>query len=164
MYISFDELPGNARIWWYQADRNLSPSEIEILESKLRLNMDNWLTHGMPMKGSFTILFDRVILIGADTDFQSPSGCSIDSSTRWLKDLGAQLGLQLFDRSIGYFKDDELNFISFFDAKKVIQEGHIQSDTKILNTQISSKDDVDTRLTIPASETFLKRYFEKVTL
>lgn len=160
MFVEFESMPDNSRVWMYQSNRKLDEVESEELYRFLRNSIGNWVTHGMPMKGSFRLLHNRILLIAADQDFQSPSGCSIDSSTRWLKELGSSLNVDFFDRSIGYLIDGELQFMAFFDAKKNIQSGLIQPDTKIINSQITNKLDAVNNLTIPASESFLKRHFE----
>jgi hypothetical protein len=160
MFVAFESLPENSRVWLYQTDRELTEAESETVSEFLKSNIESWLTHGMPMKGSFKILHSRILLIAADVNFQNPSGCSIDSSTRWLKELGLSLNVDFFDRSIGYYKDQDLYFFPFFDAKKKVASGDVTSDTKIINQQVKSIKDLSGCLTIPARESFLKRHFE----
>lgn len=162
MYIDFEEMPDNARIWFYQADRVLSEEEADRISSTLQDKLDIWLTHGMPMKGSFRIISNRIILIAADVNFQSPSGCSIDSSARWLQELGETLGLNLFDRSFGIVSEEGLNFVSFMGLKKHVESGEIKPETRVLNSQVATKGDLDSLFFIPASETYIKRYFPVV--
>lgn len=159
MFVEFKELPENARLWVYQADRDLSETEQTRILGFLSRAVDTWLTHGMPMRGSVKILFNRMVLLAADTGFQQPSGCSIDSSTGWLQELGSAMGLNFFDRSIGYFEDGRLEFFSVFNAKKQVSGGIIQPDTPIINLQIKAIHDLEKALVIPASESFLSRYF-----
>ncbi len=159
MFVEFESMPESSRVWLYQTNRKLSETESKATMQFLKQSIDSWVTHGMPMKGSFSLLHDRILLIAADVNFQSPSGCSIDSSTRWLKDLGASLNVDFFDRSIGYFEGNELKFISFFDAKKNVQSGVFKTDTEIINHQILSKGD---GFTVQAAESFLRRHFEVV--
>lgn len=159
MFVEFKTLPENARVWVYQADRNLSEAEqVQVLDF-LSAAVDTWVTHGMPMRGSVKILFNRLVLIAADTDFQEPSGCSIDSSTRWLQELGKTLALNFFDRSIGYFEDGQWQFFSVFEAGKQVSGGIIRPDTKVINPRVERVGDLEDLLVIPASASFLNRYF-----
>lgn len=162
MFIEFKDLPESARIWVYQADRNLSETEEARVLDFLKTAVDAWVTHGMPMRGSAKILFNRMIVLAADTAFQAPSGCSIDSSTGWLHELGRDMNINFFDRSIGYFEDEVLKFFSVFDAKKQVSAGVIQPDTRVINLQVNVKHELDSSLVVPASESFLSRYFSKV--
>jgi hypothetical protein len=159
MFVEFESMPDSSRVWLYQTNRKLTEAESETAKQFLKDSINSWVTHGMPMKGSFSLLHDRILLIAADVDFQSPSGCSIDSSTRWLKDLGASLGVDFFDRSIGYFDGSELQFFSFFEAKKNVQSGVLKADTQIVNHQIATMADVKNGFTVSAAESFLKRHF-----
>ncbi|MCY1551251.1 hypothetical protein D9M68_875680 [compost metagenome] len=159
MFVEFKDLPENARVWVYQADRNLSEAEQARVLDFLTTAVDSWVTHGMPMRGSVRIIFNRLILIAADTGFQQPSGCSIDSSTGWLQELGKDTGLNFFDRSIGYFEDENLKFFSVFEAKKQVSEGLITPDTPVINLQAGTVHEVENALVIPASGSFLNRYF-----
>ncbi len=159
MFVEFKTLAENARVWVYQADRNLSEAEEARILDFLRAALDTWVTHGMPMRGSVKILFNRLILIAADTDFQDPSGCSIDSSTRWLQELGKAMNVNFFDRSIGYFEDGDWKFFSVFDTKKQVSGGIIRPETPVINPRVGSVGDLENSLVIPASASFLNRYF-----
>lgn len=162
MFVEFKTLPENARLWIYQADRNLSEAEQARVLDFLTPAVDAWVTHGMPMRGSVQILFNRLVLIAADTDFQNPSGCSIDSSTRWLQELGTAMNISFFDRSIGYFEDGEWKFFSVFDARKQVSGGIIRPDTRVINPRVDTLGDLESSLVIPASASFLNRYFSMV--
>ncbi len=159
MFIEFKDLPANARVWLYQAERNLTEEEQTRVQSFLTSAVDSWVTHGMPMKGSVKIFFNRLIVIAADTGFQQPSGCSIDASTGWLQELGKETGINFFDRSIGYFEDERLCFFSVFEAKKQVNAGLVQPHTRVINLQAATAHEVENALIIPASESFLNRYF-----
>ena len=163
MFAEFESMPDSSRVWFYQTNKKLTESESEVAIDFLTRSIDSWVTHGMPMKGSFNLLHGRVLLIAADVDFQSPSGCSIDSSTRWLKDLGASLNVDFFDRSVGYFEDNELQFFSFFDSKKKVQSGVLKPESQVLNHQIGTMADVKNKFTVAATESFLKRHFEAIS-
>ncbi|MCD8540238.1 MAG: hypothetical protein LRY55_11025 [Leadbetterella sp.] len=162
MFVEFETLPENARVWMYQADRNLSEAEQARVMDFLTTAVDTWVTHGMPMRGSVRLLFNRLVLLAADTGFQEPSGCSIDSSTRWLQELGQAMNLSFFDRSIGYFEDGEWKFFSVFEAGKQVSGGIIRPDTRVMNPRVDSVGKLESLLVIPASASFLNRYFSTV--
>ncbi len=159
MFIEFKDLPTDARVWLYQAEKNLTVEEEVRVLNFLTSAVETWVTHGMPMKGSVKILFHRLIVIAADTGFQQPSGCSIDASTDWLQELGKETGINFFDRSIGYFEDEHLRFFSVFEAKKQVTAGLVQPHTRVINLQAATVHELENALIVPASESFLNRYF-----
>jgi len=162
MFVEFNDLPESARVWVYQANRDMREAEQAAVLDFLKAEVNTWVTHGMPMRGSVQIRFNRMVLIAADTDFQQPSGCSIDSSTGWLQELGKNTGLDFFDRSIGYFEDEKLKFFSVFEAKKQVSGGIIQPDTPVVNLQVNTVRELNNSWVIPASESFLSRYFSMI--
>jgi hypothetical protein len=98
MFVEFNELPGDARIWIYQSKRELAEKEAEGVKLKLRKFADNWLRHGEQIKGSFHILYNQFIVLGVDENFNNVSGCSIDSSVRAIKELEDEFDLDLMNK------------------------------------------------------------------
>ncbi len=94
----FPELPSDARVWIYCSDRVLDVEESKTITDKLASFIHRWSTHGSAMKASSGILLDRFIVIAADEQRLAASGCSIDSSVRFIKELGAQFNINFFDR------------------------------------------------------------------
>lgn len=162
MYTEIKSLPENARVWYYQAGRDLTSEEQVRVSDFLKDSIGSWVTHGSPMRGSFSLLHNRLLVIAADVDFQSPSGCSIDSSTRWLKTLREELNVDFFDRSIAFFSEGKLQFVSLFKVKDAVKQGLITEETKVINQQISSLGELASNFEVVANKTFLKKYFEAV--
>ena len=56
MYVDFNDLPNTARIWVYQADRELNSTQVEEMQKALKDFIEDWTRHGEDLKGSFAIL------------------------------------------------------------------------------------------------------------
>ncbi len=160
MYITFENINSQARIWIYQSAIELNREQILEISKILVPNIEEWASHGAPIRGSFTFYFNRFLIIAADTNFNETSGCSIDTSSRWIKQINSDFDLDFFDRSQGYFENEELKFFPILQARKHISLGIITSDTIILNNQISIKSDLEINWKIKASESIFKRYFQ----
>jgi hypothetical protein len=98
----FPELPSDSRVWIYCSNRELSKDEAEKIQIKLSVFIKNWSTHGSAMTADSTILLDRFLVIAADEDRLAASGCSIDSSVRFIKQLGQEFNLDFFNRLMVY--------------------------------------------------------------
>ena len=96
MYIPFQEMPGQARIWVYQASRSLYASELDQIKQVLAQSCQNWEAHGAPLQASFEIKYNQVIIVAVNEAMNAASGCSIDASTRWFKALGETLQVDFF--------------------------------------------------------------------
>lgn len=45
MYVPFENLPGESRIWIYQSNRKFSEEEFSEIESDLKSFIEGWGTH-----------------------------------------------------------------------------------------------------------------------
>jgi hypothetical protein len=162
MYQDFDKMPAQSRVWIYQADRNLTAKEENMAAYFLKNAIQNWAAHGATLLASAEILESRFVIIALDENENMASGCSIDSSTHWVKELGTNLGIDFFDRSLTYIEGKEIKSIPIFSAKTAVQEGKIQSNTTVFNNSVTTLQALSASWKIPANQlTYIKRYFQK---
>jgi hypothetical protein len=159
MFVSFESLPANARIWIYQSDRKLSAEEKTIIDNDLKLFTDRWVAHGEPLKTSFKIAYDQFVILAADEDHHSQSGCSIDDSVRTIQELGNRLGLDFFNRNLVAFQiGDNVRLITLQSLRQELTNGTWNENTCTFNNVVTHKGGLETDWVRPASETWLKRY------
>ena len=85
MYVDFDTLKDNSRIWVYQSSREFNGDEVKAIEAKLKDFVNEWTRHGDDLKASFEIKYNHFIILAVDESFNQVSGCSIDASTHIFK-------------------------------------------------------------------------------
>ncbi|MEX2235650.1 MAG: hypothetical protein WD824_26065 [Cyclobacteriaceae bacterium] len=159
MFVPFQSMAPASRIWIFQANRPLSAAESAILERRLREFTEGWAAHGSPLKTSFTVKFDQFVILAADETHESPSGCSIDSSVRVLKDLEQSLGIQFFDRNQVAFKlGDQVILVPLQDLKQKFQDGILNEETLTFNNLVGMKSELEKAWLVPAGHTWLRRY------
>lgn len=159
MFVPFTSLSPESRIWIFQADRRIAANELEILESKLHDFTEGWTAHGEPLKTSFTVKFDQFIILAADENHHSPSGCSIDSSVRVLKEIEQLIGVQFFDRNQVAFKIEEKIILAPIQhLKQKLNDGIWNEETLTFNNLVSVKSQFEQEWLVPAGKTWLKRY------
>jgi hypothetical protein len=159
MFVPFESMPPASRIWIFQANRPLSPSETQTAEARLRQFTEEWSVHGTPFETSFSIRDNQFIVLAADERQQNASGCSIDSSVRALKDLEQHFGIDLFDRNLVAFEaDGKVVTVPLKDLKEKFHTGILTSETLTFNNVVSTKADLDTHWLVRAGETWLRRY------
>ncbi|MDN3204922.1 hypothetical protein [Algoriphagus sediminis] len=160
MYLEFEEMPEDARIWIYQANRKLNSNEISMVEDRLKQFCQNWNTHGTLMPTSFTILNDQILVLAVDESNLGASGCSIDSSVRVLSEIESELGLNLRDQGKVSIKksEEEIQVLPALGIKTALAESKISADKEVINPRIQTKRELQ-RLWIPISESWLNKYF-----
>ncbi len=62
MYVPFDTLPEESRIWIYQSNRKFSDEEIVEIEEALKSFLENWAAHGAGLEASFQTKYNRFIV------------------------------------------------------------------------------------------------------
>ena len=87
MYVPFETLPENSRIWIYQSDRKFSDDEINEIEAALKTFTENWAAHGTGLEASFITKYNRFIILAVNQEAQASTGCSIDASVHFIQEL-----------------------------------------------------------------------------
>ena len=113
----FPNLPSHSRVWLYLADRKLDATEAHFLNEKLKLFLDSWAAHNKKLTCDGTLLFSQYLILAVNEDVESASGCSIDSSVRFVKSLGQELNVDFFNRlNVLVIENQEPVINSYFEA------------------------------------------------
>ena len=76
MLVDFSILPEESRVWIYQANRSFSEDELQEIQSKLDIFIENWTAHGSDLQAGYTTKYKRFIVIGLNQNLNAASGCS----------------------------------------------------------------------------------------
>ena len=159
MWVNFDELPLQSRVWVFQSNRIMTPSEQSSIDGDVKHFVQKWSTHSVQMLASHVLFHNCFVVIAADEQKQAASGCSIDSFTALFKAFGTQYNLSFFDRfSIAHKSGDEVVISNLDDFKQLIDDGHITPDTLVFNNLIEQRQDLSTKWELPLKESWQKRY------
>lgn len=118
----FENLPGSSRVWIYQNQEAISPEKQAVIQSKLNDFVSQWAAHGAQLYGASAILEDYFIVLAVDETKTTASGCSIDSSVHFIKELAKEFNLNLFDRLNVLIEENEEKKIVPFSLLKEHQE------------------------------------------
>ncbi|MDX1566328.1 MAG: hypothetical protein R3223_00915 [Longimicrobiales bacterium] len=141
--IPFEELPHDARIWIFSADRALDPEERERIDGAVGGFLESWNAHGTPLRGAREWRHDRFLLVGVDQAAAPPSGCSIDALVRVFKDLERDLDVALLDRSPIWFRDDgRIRCVSRTEFRELAESGEVGPDTVVFNGALTRMEDL----------------------
>jgi hypothetical protein len=161
MYVAFDHLPPHARVWIYQASRPLSEEELMPLLPRLAAFAEEWTSHGRQLAASAQFLHRQFLVLGLDEAVAGASGCSIDASVRFVRELEQELGLNLLEKSqMAFLADGQLWLLPRRELRAAIAAGQITADTPYFNNTLSTKSELATRWPAPAGQTWLASYFQ----
>jgi len=156
--ISIEKMPSNARVWVYQSNRGLDPPEVNSIKEEGTKFISGWSAHGAELKASFDVLYDRFIVIGVDEGQAMASGCSIDKSVGFMKELEKKFDLNLFDRmQVAYKTDDRIEACSLSGFEKLADEKKVNENTIVFNNMVTSKAELDSDWEVPLKKSWQKR-------
>jgi hypothetical protein len=159
MYSAFNEMPGHSRVWIYPAARTLTPEEAGTAEKHLKSFCESWQAHGMPLRTSFTIAYNRFLILAADEKEAAASGCSIDSSVHVMQSVSNLLQVNLFDRSqIPFLRDGKIIDYPLKDLKTFFAQGDLGPGDKTYHLLAATKEEWESKGVIPVAESWMARY------
>ena len=165
MNLSFQDLiPADfspeSRVWIYQANRLFSLSEALELEKILDSFISDWKAHGHPVKGFANLFFGQFIVLIADENITTVSGCSTDSSVRMIKAIEDVFKLSLFDRNqLAFIIKDKIQLLPLAQVEYALSNQFIQPDTLFFDNSVSTKKELNERWIVPISSTWLGRRY-----
>ena len=148
---TFTDWPASCRLWFYNADRDLTPDEIALARRQLSAFAKTWSAHGAPLAAYADVVFGRVLVLGVDQAQAGASGCSIDSSVRAVTALGEELGVDFFNRMIFLALTDPTSVRAYDRASfgKAYASGVVDDDTLVVDLLVKSMAEADQNLVRP---------------
>lgn len=169
MNLSFQDLipvdfSPESRVWIYQSNRLLSLSEALEIEKILDSFISDWKAHGQPVKGFANLFFGQFIILIADENITTVSGCSTDSSVRMIKAIEDVFKINLFDRNqLAFVIKDKIQLLPLAQIEYALNNKFIQPDTLFFDHSVSTKKELIERWIVPISTTWLgKRYLVNI--
>ncbi len=160
MFVPFSQLPSHARIWIYQANRDLQAAETGAIEQKAQEFAKQWSAHKVQLQASASVFYNSFLILGIDEHTAGASGCSIDSSVNFIRELEKEFTVQFLDRTqLAFYQEDNVIRVPLQDIKNKVANGEITAGTLFFNNLVQSKSDLEKAWLLPASNTWLAKYF-----
>ena len=153
---TFDNLPADARLWIFAAERELSSREREYLLGTVDEVLDRGAAHGHPLTSARDLRHDRFLLIAVDEAAAGASGCSIDALVRDIKRVEASLGLALVDHGPVLFRTgDTIARVPRDAFSDLARAGTVTPQTIVFNNTLTRVGDVRAgRWEVPAAQSW----------
>ena len=160
MYIPFDELPQHARLWIYQADRPLAEAEQAEIKPLLQRFAEEWSSHGTGLQASAKLLHNQFLVLANNESATSASGCSIDKSVHFVRELEQRFSVSFFDRTrLAFLREGQVEVISMQELKDKVTVGEIDQNTLYFDTLVHHYGELQEAWPRPAGNSWLSRYF-----
>ena len=142
MIVNFNKLPDNSRLWIYQSNRDFSDQELDEIRNLTESFLSNWQTHNQELEVSYEVKYNRFLILAVNESFNSPGGCSIDLSLRFINDLSKKINIDLLDRmSVNYRDKEDIKSLKLNELKELLNNKSIIEETIIFNNLVKTKID-----------------------
>lgn len=151
-------LDDSSKVWIYHASTPIPEEKIPEVKSHIFDFVSSWVSHNNALKAYGNIFHNRLLCLFVDESLAGASGCSIDSSVRFIKNLGAHYEVDFFDRMLfSYIIDDEVYSASRNELKQLYAKGEIDDHTLFFDTLVKGKEQFINNWLVPLGESWHKR-------
>lgn len=150
-------IASTARVWVYQSNRLLTETEIAEIKDLGNAFVANWAAHKVQLEAAFDVLHNYFIVLAVDENQAKASGCSIDSSVHFIKQIEQQFQLDLFNRlNVVYNNNGNLALTNAHDLAKKIKQGDLPETILVFDNTITTAGQLESNWLVPANTTWLK--------
>jgi len=153
---SVRNLPDDARLWIFGANRPLAAEEASRVDEETARFLEGWATHGEELLAAFDWRYDRFLIIALDERRAAASGCSIDALMDHVRQLERELGVNLVDGSPVWYRDgEEIRFASRRKFRELATSGDVSGRTVVFDLTVQRLGELRTgRWELPATSSW----------
>lgn len=147
-----------SRVWIYQSSRLFSMSEALVIEDSILQFCVQWRSHGAEVKGYGNLFFGQFVVLMADEAASGGvSGCSTDSSVKFIKELGQQFGVDFFNRTnLAFFMKEKIEILPLNQLQYAADNDFLNGETPYFNNLVLNKEELENNWIIPIKDSWLQ--------
>lgn len=149
------EFSSHSRVWVYQSDRKLT--DAETLQAQVLLDnfTTGWTAHNNQLLAKAEIRYNRFLILFVDESQAGASGCSIDKSVNFMKQLEQHFGINLFDRfNLAYRDGEEILSVPRHQFEDLLKAGKINTETIVFNNLAQNLTELQTKWEVPFKDSW----------
>jgi len=160
MYVPFENLPDESKIWIYQSNRKFSDEEFAAIDDALKSFVESWAAHGTSLEASYQLKYNRFIILAVNQEIQNATGCSIDASVEFIQDLEKKYEVDLLDKMNVTFKlGEHVAHKPLIEFKKMAKDKAVSANTIVFNNLVNTVGEWHEYWEVSANESWHSRFF-----
>lgn len=150
----------NERIWIYTLSKELTNEQLVDFKNRCQNFVENWTAHEVSLDASFSIEYNRFLIIKVNEQKYNASGCSIDKQLRFIKDLEALYNIELLNRMLVAYLDSESNVhvVKQSQISELLKTNLISENTLVFDNTISTATQFTNEWKKPLKNTWLAKF------
>ncbi len=150
-------LSPESRVWIYMSSQEFTKVQSNQIQAQIDTFVQDWSSHQKQLFAGGALLHQRFVVLMVDENQAGASGCSIDKSVYFIKDLAQQFQVDFFDRlNFAFIDQDQIKTAKREEFAQLFKEGKINEDTLVFNNLVQTKKDFESMWKIPLKDSFHK--------
>jgi hypothetical protein len=150
----------HSRVWIYQSDKELTDKQASGLLEILNNFAAQWTAHNHQLKAKAEIRYNRFLILIVDESQAGASGCSIDKSVNFMKQIEQEYGIHLFDRfNFAYREGEKVLSAPRHQFEELLKTGKIDNNTIVFNNLIHNLGDLESKWEVPFKDSWHPQLF-----
>ena len=156
-------LPPSTRVWVYQSKRPFTNQEVPQLKATVQQFAQDWVSHNRQLHSHADVFHNQFLILMVDESMAGASGCSIDSSVRFLQQLGQAYQTDFFDRmTFAWMDGDEVKTATSEVFATLYKEGKINNETLVFDNLVKTKGELEEKWLKPLNESWHRRFVDRI--
>lgn len=157
--MEWNDFPASSRIWIYNSTESFNKEETDSMQTELESFCESWTSHNNQLFATAKIFHNQFIVILLDESRAGASGCSIDKSVAFIKNIEQKYAKSLFNRmNFSYLSKDQVISLNKDAFQAAFESGEISDDTLVFDHLVNTKNDFDLAWTKPLKDSWHKRF------
>jgi len=153
-----DNFSPDSRVWIYQSSRLFTLGEALEIEEYINKFAAEWRSHGADVDAYGNLFFGQFVVLMADITRTGVSGCSTDSSVRFIKSLETKFGVDFFNRmSLAFVVKEKVQVLPMNQLQYAIDNYFIDENTLYFNNLVQTKKELEENWIIPVRESWIAK-------
>ena len=158
---TYRDLPAHSRIWIYQSSRVFTKEELAEIKQHANEFLVEWNSHGKELIAAIEVFYSLFVVVLVDEKAAVASGCSIDSSFQFVKNLEKLFKVSLLDRlTVAYRDNTEICLSRIDEFENLIRSGEINENTIVFNNLVDTKADFDTKWEVLVKDSWHRKLLD----
>ena len=154
-----------SRVWVYQSDKELTDQQAQQVAMQLNDFAAQWTAHNHQLKAKAEVRYNRFLVLIVDESQAGASGCSIDKSVNFIKNLEQQLGINLLDRfNLAYKEGEKVLSAPRHEFEQMLKEGKITTDTIVFNNLVQDLQQLENKWEVPFKNSWHAQLFRDLVV
>jgi len=158
MQVAYQTLSETAKVWIYPSSRKFYKTELDALHKKITTFLDGWNSEEASFKVSYQLLYDRFIVLFADTT-NAITIADIDASVQFILQLEQEYNVALLDKMNVCFKQGEyVQYKDLKEFKKLLKNKAVTGKSIVFDNLIQTKEEFENYWEVPITESWYGRF------